>query len=177
MEVSRALALVWWGNSTRAVTHNRVGVLQLQRRFLWLKRTKGCCGWLCVLLWTPASNDHIVIILKHCDEDYCDSVLFRLNIHGLIISIRNNCSVLSFLAPFLELEVFFKDRVKTILFQHTSLMHNGILGCRQCYKVLYSKETLYPDSGFTKKVPYTLFNNSSAPFAWSSWSSLLFCLH
>lgn len=26
------------------------------------------------------SNDHIVVILKHCAEDYCDSVLFRLNI-------------------------------------------------------------------------------------------------
>lgn len=26
------------------------------------------------------SNDHIVVILKHCAEDYRDSVLFRLNI-------------------------------------------------------------------------------------------------
>ena len=28
------------------------------------------------LLHEHLSNDHIVVILKHCAEDYCDSVFF-----------------------------------------------------------------------------------------------------
>lgn len=88
------------------------------------------------LLHEHLSNDHIVIILEHRAEDYCDSVFFRFNIHGLIIPVMDDCSVLSFLALFLELKVFLKDRGKTISLQHASLMHDRILGCRQIFKVI-----------------------------------------
>ena len=52
----------------------------------------------------------------------------------------DNCPVLSFLALFLELEIFLKDRGKTVSFQHASLMHDGILGCRQIFKVIEQRD-------------------------------------
>lgn len=81
-----------------------------------------------------------VVILKNCAEDDCDSALFRLNKHGLIVPVMGHCPVLSFLALFLKLKVFVKDRDKTISCQHVTLMHNGILGCRQIFKVVQPRD-------------------------------------
>ena len=61
----------------------------------------------------------------------------------------DNCPVLSFLALFLELEVFLKDRGKTVSFQHASLMQDGTLDTGR-FSRSYSKETLYPGGGGKK---------------------------
>lgn len=84
----------------------------------WLRGNCGGCGAgsvsLFELLHGHFSNHYIIVILKHCTEDYCDSILFRLNIHGLTIPLTDKCTVLSFSALILGLEAFLKDRGKTI---------------------------------------------------------------
>lgn len=121
------------GNIANVVTLHSIHVFQLQRR------SPGCeAGSVSFseLLYEHLSNDHSIFILNDCAEDYGGSVLLKPNIHGLIIPTMDHCPVLSFLALFSELEIFLKDRGKTILFQHASLPHHGILGCRQIAKVI-----------------------------------------
>lgn len=69
------------GNVANVVAHGSIGVLQLQRRFPVAEEDlRGCVTGSAAffeLLHKHFSNDHIVVILKHCAEDYCDSVLFR----------------------------------------------------------------------------------------------------
>lgn len=67
------------GDVANVVTHSGVRVFQLQRRFPVAKEDLwGCMAGSASffeLLHEHLSNDHIVVILKHCAEDYCDSVL------------------------------------------------------------------------------------------------------
>ena len=95
---------------------------------------------------------------------------FSLYSHGLIIPIMDNCPVLSFLALFLELEVFLKDRGKTVSFQHASLVHDGILGCRQIFKVVQQRDIVSWRG--QKKHPVGIFKKKSFLGSKGIW----FCL-
>ena len=128
-------------NVASVVTHSSISVLQLQRRLSVAKEDLWDCEAGSVsffeLLHERLSNDHIIVSTVLKTTVLC---LFRLSTHGPIISRMDNCPVLSFLALSLELAIFLKDRGKTILFKHASLMHNGILGCGQIFKVVEQRD-------------------------------------
>lgn len=109
-----------------------------------------------------------VWILIKIDDIYCS--------HCLIVPVMDDCSLLPILSFLLELEVFLKDRGKTVPLQHARLMHNGVFGGGKMLQVIQQRNIVtwkrynqYDNSQLS--FPLISFNYHFLEKAASPWAS------
>lgn len=119
---SRQILQLQWGLSER-IEHRR----RRLRRFSSLAK----------LLKEHFSENDVIGILEDCTEDYSYSIRFCFDVHGLILSIVYNSSLVPVLSGLLELKVLFEDRREAVSLQRRRLLHQVRRVVGKCIEIVF----------------------------------------